>query len=65
MCFRAIGVEDRREEASSPGRADMVVEIGDQVFVIEFKRAEYADEAGEAEVTRAVGDTLTAAFEPM
>ena len=45
MCFRAIGVEARPEEASSHGRADMVVPLGDEVFVIEFKMAESADDA--------------------
>ena len=45
MCFRAVGVEVRSEEASSHGRADMVVPLGDEVFVIEFKMAESADDA--------------------
>ncbi|MCY4007887.1 MAG: PD-(D/E)XK nuclease domain-containing protein, partial [Rhodobacteraceae bacterium] len=40
MCFRAIGVDMRAEEASSHGSADMVVETGGQVFVLEFKMAE-------------------------
>ena len=40
MCFRAIGVDVRSEEASSRGRADMVVLTGGQVFVLEFKMAE-------------------------
>ena len=40
MCFRAIGVDVRVEEASSRGRADMVVLTGGQVFVLEFKMAE-------------------------
>ncbi len=40
MCFRAIGVDVRAEEASSHGGADMVVETGGQVFVLEFKMAE-------------------------
>jgi len=43
MCFRAIGVEVRSEEASSHGRADMVVQTGGQVFVLEFKMAESVD----------------------
>jgi len=43
MCFRAIGVDIRSEEASSHGRADMVVLTGGQVFVLEFKMAETAD----------------------
>ncbi len=45
MCFRAIGVEVRAEEATSHGRADMVVPLGDEVFVIEFKMAEGAEGA--------------------
>ncbi len=45
MCFRAIGVDVRAEEATSHGRADMVVPLGDEVFVIEFKMAEGADDA--------------------
>ena len=46
MCFRAIGVDVRVEDASSHGRADMVVLTGGQVFVLEFKMAE---ENGDAE----------------
>ncbi len=45
MCFRAIGVEVRAEEATSHGRADMVVSLGEQVFILEFKMAEGADDA--------------------
>ncbi len=62
MSFRAIGVAVRSEEASSHGRADMVVEIGDQVFVIEFKMAKYAKEAREDEVAKATEKALTTAF---
>ena len=40
MCFRSIGVDIRAEDASSHGRADMVVLTGGQVFVLEFKIAE-------------------------
>ncbi len=47
-CFRAIGVDVRAEEASSHGRADMVVRTGGQVFVLEFKMAEDAAAAGTA-----------------
>ena len=43
MCFRALGVDLRVEDASSHGRADMVVLTGGQVFVLEFKMAETAD----------------------
>ena len=42
MCFRAIGVDVRVEDASSHGRADMVVLTGGQVFVLECKMAEGA-----------------------
>ncbi len=40
MCFRAIGVDVRAEDASSRGRADMAVLTGGQAFVLEFKMAE-------------------------
>ena len=40
MCFRAIGMDVRVEDASSHGRADMVVLTGGQVFVLEFKMAD-------------------------
>ncbi len=40
MCFRAIGVDVRAEEATSHGGADMVVETGGQMFILEFKMAE-------------------------
>ena len=39
MCLRAVAVELRVEEASHRGRADMVVRLGGQVFVLEFKPA--------------------------
>ncbi len=45
MVFRAIGVDVRAEEATSRGRADMVVSLGEQVFILEFKMAEGADDA--------------------
>ncbi len=45
MGFRAIGVEVRSEEASSHGRADLVVQLGAEVFIFEFKMAESADGA--------------------
>ena len=44
MCFRAIGVDVRSEEASSRGQADMVVMTGGQVFVFEFKMVEQVEE---------------------
>ncbi|MCY4260383.1 MAG: PD-(D/E)XK nuclease domain-containing protein, partial [Rhodobacteraceae bacterium] len=40
MCFRAIGVDVRAEEATSHGQADMVVRTGGQAFILEFKMAE-------------------------
>ena len=43
MCLRTVGADLRVEEASSRGRADMVLRLGGQVFVIEFKMAETED----------------------
>ena len=48
MCFRAIGVDIRVEDASSRGRADMVVLLGGQVFVLEFKMAKGSNDANAA-----------------
>ena len=48
MCFRSIGVDVRAEDASSHGRADMVVLTGGRVFVLEFKMAEGASDAAAA-----------------
>ena len=48
MCFRAVGVDVRAEDASSRGRADMVVLTGGQVFVLEFKMADREDGADTA-----------------
>jgi len=45
MCFRAIGVEVRSEEASSHGRADMIVPLGDDIFILEFKMADGKEDA--------------------
>ncbi len=45
MCFRSIGIETRPEESSSHGCSDLVVQLGDQVFIIEFKMAERAEDA--------------------
>ena len=53
MCFRAIGVDLRAEDASSHGRADMVVLTGGQVFVLEFKMA-----GGDGEVKAALDAAL-------
>ncbi len=43
MCLRAGEADVRVEEASSRGRADMVLRHGGQVFVLEFKIAEGED----------------------
>ncbi len=40
MCLRSVGVDFDVEEASHRGRADMMVRLGGQVFVLEFKMAE-------------------------
>ncbi len=45
MVFRAIGVDVCAEEATSHGRADMVVQLGAQVFILEFKMADSPDDA--------------------
>ncbi len=45
LCLLAARVDVRPEEASYHGRADMVVKTGAQVFIIEFKMAESADDA--------------------
>ncbi len=45
MAFRSIGVEVHAEAATSHGRADMVVHLGGQVFILEFKMADSADDA--------------------
>ncbi len=45
MCLLAAGVDVRPEEASNHGRADMVVEIGNQIFVLEFKMADGSEDA--------------------
>ncbi len=56
MVFRSIGVEVHAEAATSHGRADLVVHLGAQVFILEFKMAASADAAEAA---------LTAAFAQM
>jgi len=48
MCLRAAGVQLRVEDASSHGRADIVVETGGQIFVIELKMAESEGGSGAA-----------------
>ncbi len=53
MCLCSVGVELRVEEASHRGRADMVVRLGGQVFVVEFKMAE-GEEGGAAALDAAL-----------
>ena len=48
MCFRSIGADVRTEDASSHGRADMVVLTGGQAFVLEFKMADGDSDAAAA-----------------
>ncbi len=45
MAFRSIGVDVRSEAATSHGRADLVVQLADQVFILEFKMAAGPDAA--------------------
>ncbi len=45
MVFRAIGVDVHAEAATSHGRADMVIHLGGQVFILEFKMADSHDGA--------------------
>ncbi len=52
-CFRSNGVDLRVEDASSRGRADMVVFRGGQVFVLEFKMAAEGED-GEAALDAAL-----------
>ncbi len=51
--FQSIGVDARAEEASSHGRADLVLRHDGQVFVMEFKIARES-EAAEAAMDRAM-----------
>ncbi len=53
MCLRSIGADLRVEESSSRGRADMVLRLGGQIFVIEFKMAE-TEEGSEAALDAAL-----------
>jgi len=48
MCFRAIGVEVYAEDVSTHGRADLVVRLGEQVFILEFKMIESTAEVDAA-----------------
>ncbi len=45
MVFRSIGVDVHAEAATSHGRADMVVQLEEQVFILEFKMADGPDAA--------------------
>ncbi len=45
MAFRSIGVDVHAEMATSHGRADLVVHLGEQVFILEFKMADGPDAA--------------------
>ncbi len=51
MVFRSIGVDVHSEAATSHGRADLVVHLGEQVFILEFKMAASADAAEAALAT--------------
>ncbi len=53
MCLCSVGLDLRMEKASSRDRADMVVHLGDQVFVLKFKMAEDED-GGEAALDAAM-----------
>ncbi len=53
MGLHAVGADLRVEEASSRGRADMVLRHGGQVFVLEFKMAE-GEDGGEAALDAAM-----------
>ena len=48
MCLRAVGVDLSVEEASHHGRADLVVRLSGQVFVLEFKMADGAEDGAAA-----------------
>ena len=48
MCLRSADVDLRVEEASSRGRADMVLRLGGQVFVLEFKMVDSDSETSAA-----------------
>ncbi len=48
MCLRSVGVDLGVEEASHRGRADMVVRLGGQVFVLEFKMADGEEDGAAA-----------------
>ncbi len=48
MCLRSVGADLSVEEASHRGRADLVVRLGGQVFVLEFKMADSAEDGAAA-----------------
>ncbi len=48
MCLRAAGADLSAEEASHRGRADLVVRLGGQVFVLEFKMADGEEDGAAA-----------------
>ena len=53
MCLRTAGADPAVEESSSRGRADMVLRLGGQVFVLEFKVVD-----GEANASAALDAAL-------
>ncbi len=48
MCLRSAGADLSVEEASHRGRADMVLRLGGQVFVLEFKMADGEEDGAAA-----------------
>ena len=56
MCLRTASVEVRAEESVSHGRSDMVIDLGTEIFILEFKVVESQLE---------VEAKLTAAFDQM
>lgn len=40
MCLRTASVEVRSEESISHGRSDMVIDLGEEIFILEFKVVE-------------------------
>ncbi|MCY4358289.1 MAG: PD-(D/E)XK nuclease domain-containing protein, partial [Gammaproteobacteria bacterium] len=44
MCLRTASVEVRAEESVSHGRSDMVIDLGKEIFILEFKVVESQDE---------------------
>ncbi|MCY4358290.1 MAG: AAA family ATPase [Gammaproteobacteria bacterium] len=56
MCLRTASVEVRAEESISHGRYDMVIDFGEEIFILEFKVVKSQDE---------VEAKLVAAFDQM